>query len=97
MVSDKPGTVHYADMNIRTNLAYAEMQIKKYEVDLSHSVKKAELAVESMKGIAQFNTQLAAGAMSAMHVSASISGSGSGSLSSSVSSSESKSESHNYS
>lgn len=87
----------YADMNIRTNLAYAEMQIKKYEVDLSHAIKKAELAAESMKGIAQFNTQLAAGAMSAMHVSASISGSGSSSLSYSASESESKSESHNYS
>ncbi|MFH7347260.1 hypothetical protein L1A45_01270 [Acinetobacter variabilis] len=87
----------YADMNIRTNLAYAEMQIKKYEVDLSHSVKKAELAAESMKGIAQFNTQLAAGAMSAMHVSASISGSGSTSIGYSASESESKSESHNYS
>ncbi|WP_336141830.1 hypothetical protein [Acinetobacter sp. 102] len=87
----------YADMNIRTNLAYAEMQIKKYEVDLSNAIKKAELAAESMKGIAQFNTQLAAGAMSAMHVSASISGSGSSSLSYSASESESKSESHNYS
>ena len=64
---------------------------------VSHAIKKAELAAESMKGIAQFNTQLAAGAMSAMHVSASISGSGSSSLSYSASESESKSESHNYS
>lgn len=87
----------YADMNIRTNISYAEMQIKKYEVDLNNALKKAELAAESMKGIAQFNSQLAAGAMSAMHVSASISGSGSSSLSYSASESESKSESHNYS
>jgi hypothetical protein len=53
------------------------------------------LAVEAEKAIAQYSAQLAAGALSAMHVSASIGGSGS--VSSSYSESDSKSENHNYS
>ena len=60
----------------------------------------AQLALEAAKAMGQYSAQLAAGAMSAMHVSASVSGSGSQSNSysnsDSRSKSESKSESHNY-
>lgn len=85
----------YADMNTRTNIAYAEMQLKEYEAKMQKAVQEANIALESAKAMGQYSAQLAAGAMSAAHVSASISGNGS--TSSSYSNSDSKSESHNYS
>ncbi len=84
----------YADMNTRTNIAYAEMQLKEYEAKMQKAIQEANIALESAKAMGQYTSQLAAGAMSAAHVSASISGSGSASTSSS--NSNSKSESHNY-
>lgn len=85
----------YADMNTRTNIAFAEMQLKEYEAKMQKAIQEANIALESAKAMGQYTAQLAAGAMSAAHVSASISGSGSASTSSSTS--NSKSESHNYS
>ncbi|WP_180175485.1 hypothetical protein [Acinetobacter sp. YH12025] len=85
----------YADMNTRTNIAYAEMQLKEYEAKMQKAIQEANIALESAKAMGQYTAQLAAGAMSAAHVSASISGSGSASTSRSTS--DSKSESHNYS
>lgn len=87
----------YADMNTRTNIAYAEMQLKEYETKMQKAIQEANIALESAKAMGQYTAQLAAGAMSAAHVSASISGSGSASTSSSRSESDSYSESHNYS
>ena len=84
----------YADMNTRTNIAYAEMQLKEYETKMQKAIQEANIALESAKAMGQYTAQLAAGAMSAAHVSASISGSGSASTSRSTS--DSKSESHNY-
>lgn len=84
----------YADMNTRTNIAYAEMQLKEYEAKMQKAIQEANIALESAKAMGQYTAQLAAGAMSAAHVSASISGSGSASTSRSTS--DSKSESHNY-
>ena len=84
----------YADMNTRTNIAYAEMQLKEYETKMQKAIQEANIALESAKAMGQYTAQLAAGAMSAAHVSASISGSGSASTSHSTS--DSKSESHNY-
>lgn len=84
----------YADMNTRTNIAYAEMQLKEYEAKMQKAIQEANIALESAKAMGQYTAQLAAGAMSAAHVSASISGSGSASTSNS--NSNSKSESHNY-
>lgn len=85
----------YADMNTRTNIAFAEMQIKQYEFKMQKAIQEAQIALESAKALGQYSSQLAAGAMSAAHISASISGSGSSNTSNSYS--ESKSESHNYS
>lgn len=85
----------YAEMNMRTNIAHAEMQIKQYEAKAQRALNEAQLALEAAKSLGQYTAQLAAGAMSAGHVSASISGSGSSS--SSVSRSTSESTSHNYS
>lgn len=84
----------YYDMNTRTNIAYSEMQLKEYEAKMQKSIQEANIALESAKAMGQYTAQLAAGAMSAAHVSASISGSGSSSTSNSTS--DSTSESHNY-
>lgn len=83
----------YADMNTRTNIAYAEMQLKEYEAKMQKAIQEANIALESAKAMGQYTAQLAAGAMSAAHVSASISGSGSASTTKSTSTSEN----HNYS
>ena len=84
----------FADMNTRTNIAYAPMQISEYTARMQNAVQQAQIALEAAKALGQFTAQLAAGAMSAAHVSASVSGSGS--ASSSDSRSESKSTSYNY-
>lgn len=93
-VSEAEMQSRYADMQSRTNIAYSEMKIKEFESKLQHSIQEAQLALESAKAMGQYTAQLAAGAMSAAHVSASISGSGSASTSRTIS--DSKSESHNY-
>lgn len=86
----------FADMNTRTNIAQAEMQISAYQAKIQKAVEEAKVALESAKAVGQYTAQLAAGAMSAAHVSASISGSGSSSVGRTSSQSESYSESHNY-
>jgi len=86
----------FADMNTRTSIAYAEMQISEYQTKMQKAVEEAKIALEAAKAVGQYTAQLAAGAMSAAHVSASISGSGSSSVSRSRSNSESLSTSHNY-
>lgn len=85
----------WMDMQTRTNIAYSEMQMKEYEALMRNAQTKAQIALESAKALGQFSAQLAAGAMSAGHISASISASGSASTSESKS--ESTSTSHNYS
>ncbi len=85
----------WTDMQTRTNIAHSEMQMKAYEAMVKNAQSKAQIALEQAKAVGQFSAQLAAGAMSAGHISASISASGS--ASNSVSKSESTSTSHNYS
>jgi len=79
-------------MNTRTNLAYAEMQISEYNAKVSQAQEQARIALEAAKATGQYTAQLAAGAMSAAHVSASIGATGSASLGST----DSESESTNY-
>lgn len=85
----------FADMNTRTNIAYSEMQMSEYTAKMQHAIQQAQIALEAAKAVGQYTAQLAAGALSAAHVSASISGSGS--ASSSESQSKSESTSYNYS
>lgn len=85
----------YADLALRTNIAYAEMQLSEYQTRQSAANQKAQIALESAKALGQYTAQLAAGALSAQHISASMSAGYS--LSSSHSQSKSYSESHNYS
>ena len=87
----------FADMNTRTNIAYSQMQISQYQANVQKAVQQAQIALEAAKAMGQYSAQLAAGAMSAMHVSASVSGSGSQSDSWNQSNSTSTSTSHNYS
>lgn len=81
----------YADMNTRTNLAYAEMQISEYNAKVSQAQEQARIALEAAKAAGQYTAQLAAGAMSAAHVSASIGATGSAGITSG------EGENHNYS
>lgn len=85
----------YADLAMRTNIAYAEMQIEEYKTRQAAANQKAQIALESAKALGQYSAQLAAGALSAQHVSASMSAGYSSSRSKSQS--QSHSESHNYS
>ncbi|MDH1865745.1 hypothetical protein N5D83_02790 [Pseudomonas chengduensis] len=89
-VADAEMQSRFADMNTRTNIAYAEMQMSEYTAKMQNAVQQAQIALESAKALGQYTAQLAAGAMSAAHVSASISGSGS------ASSSDTNSTSHSY-
>ena len=89
----------FADMATRTNIAYSEMQMKAYDANINKSYHQAQIALEAAKAMGQYAAQLAAGAMSALHVSAGVSGSGSqsNSVSDSTSNSTSTSYQHNYS
>ena len=55
----------YADMNIRTNIAYAEMQMSEYNSKMQQATAQAQLALEAGKAVGTYSAQLAAGAMSA--------------------------------
>lgn len=87
----------FADMNARTNIAFSEMQMSQYTANIQKASQQAQIALEAAKAMGQYAAQLAAGAMSAMHVSANVSGSGSQNDSYSISNSTSTSTNHNYS
>lgn len=67
----------YADMQTRTNIAFSEMQISQYSANITKAQQQAAIALEAAKAMGQYAAQLAAGAMSALNVSASVQGSGS--------------------
>lgn len=94
-VADAEMQARFADTTTRTNIAYSEMQISEYTARMQNAIQQAQIALEAAKALGQYTAQLASGALSAAHVSASISGSGS--ASSSDSTSVSTSTSHNYS
>lgn len=86
------------DMVTRTNIAYSEMQIKEHESRIQKAIQTAQIALEAAKAMGAYSAQLAAGAMSAMHVSASVSGTGSqnDSFSNTKTETNSTSTSYNY-
>ncbi len=94
-VSEAEMESRFADMNVRTNIAYSEMQMSEYTARMNNAIQQANIMLEASKALGQYTAQLAAGALSAAHVSASISGSGS--ASSSDSTNHSTSTSYNYS
>lgn len=79
------------EARLRNNLAYYEIELKKYDAALQRAVQKVQLQAEAIKATGQVAAQLAAGAMSATNVSASMSGSAG------ISSSDSLNKSHSYS
>ncbi|RRD41620.1 hypothetical protein EII18_08400 [Comamonadaceae bacterium OH3737_COT-264] len=79
----------FADMQARTNISYAQAQISEYSAKSQHAINTAQIAVESAKAMGAYSAQMAAGAMSAVNISAGISGSGS--------QSGSHNQNHNYS
>lgn len=89
----------YNESVMRTNIANAEMQLKQFEANMQQAYQKAQIALEGAKAAGQYAAQLAAGAMSALHVSASVGGTGSQSTSETYNQTngESKTTNHNYS
>jgi len=63
------------DSRLRNNLAFYEVNIREYDQKQQRAITTAQLQSEAIKSAGQMAAQLAAGAMSAMHVSASMSGS----------------------
>lgn len=96
-VADAEMQSRFADMSARTNIAFAEMQISEYQAKMQKAVQEAQIALEAAKAIGQYTAQLAAGAMSAANVSASIRGSGSVSASNDKRESTSTTTNYNYS
>ena len=86
----------FADMASRTQIAFSQAQIAQYQANIQKATSEAQIVMEGAKASGQYTAQLAAGAMSALHVSASVSGSGSQSGSVSQSTSDSTSTIHNY-
>jgi len=86
-VNDAAG--RFAEAQARTSMAYSQMKMSEYTAKVQASTTKTNIALEGAKAVGQFTAQLAAGAMSAAHVSASIGGSGSASSTESISNSTS--------
>lgn len=74
-----------AELRLRNNLAYYEVQQKAYDAAMSRTIQRAEIAEHGLAAAGSMASQLAAGAMSAGHVQASLSGSGSATASNSAS------------
>lgn len=86
----------HIESNLRIQLAYTETKLKEYQSRLERSMSEAQIALESAKALGQYSAQLAAGAMSAVNIGASVSASGSVGESYSRSKGESTSTSYNY-
>ncbi|EPF80068.1 hypothetical protein GCM10025882_34760 [Acinetobacter gyllenbergii] len=89
-IANNETQARYADMNVSTNITFAELQLKECEGNRQNTLQKGQLALETAKSVGQF----AASTMSVMHVSASMSVGAS--TSTCYSKSESESTSHNY-
>lgn len=77
-----------------THLRLHEIRLREFESAQNRLIEQSRVVVSAISAAGQITSQLAAGAMSAMHVQASLSGSGSGSISSS--SSDNVSQNYNY-
>ena len=87
----------YADMIARTNLAFSEAQRGMYQANIQKAQSEAQILMEGGKASGQFTAQLAAGAMSALQVSASVQGAGSQTDGYSTTNSTSTDTNYNYS
>jgi hypothetical protein len=87
-------TIRAAEATVRNNMAYFDVVSKQYDSNQTRLIEAARLNVQAIQAAGTMASQLAAGAMSATHVQASLSGSGSANTSWSQSSSYS--ESHTF-
>ena len=87
----------FADMQTRTNIAFSEMQLSQYTANVNKAHQQAMIALEAAKAMGGFAAQLAAGAMSALHVSAGVSGTGSQNDTWGTSTTRATNTNHNYS
>lgn len=74
-------TQSLGELRLRNNLAYYEIRTKEYDSAMTRNIERARVTVSALSAAGSMASQLAAGAMSAAHVSASLSGSGSSSTS----------------
>ena len=77
--------VRAAEATTRNNLAYFEVLSRQFDARMQRMMEQARLLLGAIQAAGGMASQLAAGAMSATHVQASLSGSGSASLQSSSS------------
>lgn len=66
----------FADLQTRTNISFAEMQMTEFNAKMQQAYHQAQIALEAAKAMGQYSAQLVAGAMSAINVSAGVTGSG---------------------
>lgn len=88
--------VTQGENRLRNSLSYHEITLRQYDAALQRMIERGRVQVSGLSAAGQMASTLAAGAMSAMHVQASLSGSGSGNTSVSSSDSVSTSTSTNY-
>lgn len=79
------------EARLRNHLAFYETRIRQYDAAMTRMIERARVLASALGSAGSMAAQLSAGAMSAMHVQASLSGSAS------ASSNDSYSISHNYS
>ena len=68
-MSEAEMQMRFADNKYKTNIAYIEAQIHEFQAKVQKAIQDASLAVEKYRAIGQYATQMAAGAMSAIHIS----------------------------
>jgi replication fork clamp-binding protein CrfC len=82
------------ELRLRNNLAYYETQVKEYDAKLGRLLEQSKLVVESLRSAGQFSAALAQGAMSAIHLNASMQATGHASSTNTYT--QSFNENHNY-
>lgn len=80
----------WSEARLRSNVAYYETRTRAYDQAMTRLIERARVVITALTSAGNMASQVAGGAMAAMHVQASLSGSGSASLQNSYS------ESHNY-
>lgn len=86
--------VTISESRLRNMLAYYETRVREYDQSMTRLIERGRVVVSALSAAGGMASQLAAGAMSAMHVQASLSGSGNAGTS--WSNSYSYSENHNF-
>lgn len=83
-----------AESRLRNQLAYYETRVREYDQSMNRLIERGRVIVSALAAAGNMAAQLSSGAMSAMHVQASLSGSGNASTG--WSNSYSYSENHNF-